>query len=58
MKVGDLVRYGKWHPHEPVGMIIKADADPPTGHWFLVMWSDTEAEWEEDIELEMFNECY
>tara|TARA_R110001592_G_scaffold57545_1_gene174831 strand:- start:1224 stop:1439 length:216 start_codon:yes stop_codon:yes gene_type:complete len=53
IKVGDLVKYGKWYNNSmPIGIAIEESMHG----FFLVVWSDMRQEWEDKEELEVINE--
>ena len=50
MKVGDLVKYGKWFNgcNRSAGLILEVDLHSnPSDCWCYVMWEDLTQEWEE-----------
>ena len=54
MKVGDLVKYGRWYTGRPkVGLIIESQG--VYDHFFLVAWPDC-LDWEGIEELEVVGE--
>ena len=53
MKIGDMVMYAYGSNHPYVGIVVEKD-QKPGGNWFFVHWSGKENEWEEEIELEVF----
>ena len=52
MKIGSLVKYGKWFTGKPRSGLIVQD-DPACPSKFFVIWSRGEAEWEDECELEL-----
>ena len=56
MKVGDIVKYGKWYTGRPViGLIIDKDSNDGEDLFFLVVWNGRH-EWEDSCELEIVSE--
>ena len=50
MKVGDLVRYGRWYKGKKrPGIIVEKDSHG----FFLVLWRQYYREWEDEEELEL-----
>lgn len=52
MKIGSLVKYGKWFTGKSRSGLIVQD-DPACPGKFFVIWSRGEAEWEDECELEL-----
>ncbi len=50
MKIGDVVKYGKWYNAKPGDYGIIVEGDVP---YFLVFWNNREPEWEDVCELEV-----
>ena len=52
MKVGDIVKFGKWYTgrKRQSGIIVEADANH---NFFLVLWRLCHREWEDGDELEL-----